>query len=647
MVRPMLEPFGQAPFALRSRVVLPPMLDRLGSPDGHVTEQLCRFYAERAEGGVGLAIIGGMAVSELAKYRPGGLHIYDDIYLPGLRRLTEALHRAGAKAGVQLQHAGRMVADPPQPGNRTLGPSSLTDALTGKPVEGITVAEIGDVVRSFTDAAARARAAGFDHVEVHASHGYLPSAFLSPFTNRRNDDYGGDTARRARLTCEIVAAIRRDVGDTMTIGVRINGTDFVDGGSTLEDSIAQCRLIAAQGVDLFHVSAGTPDAFDQEFPLGYEEPGCYRHLARAIREATGLPVITVGRINTPATADEIIASGDADLVAIGRALIADPAFVRKAAAGAENAIRPCIACNVCVDKEPGPFPPTPCSVNALAGREALVEIAPAREARRVLVVGAGPAGLEAARVAAQRGHEVVVIDRAAQAGGQMAIAATLHHKTDFGRWLRYALSAAEEAGASFRFGTPLDREQIERFRPDAAFLATGAVPAALDVPGAELPHVLQAVDVLRDAPVLGREILVVGATRIGLITAEHLAREGHRVTVLEPGADVAAEMGYTFKKGVFRRLAAHGATIMPRSRVLRIRAGRVQVSHDGILSPTRSEIVDRPADHVILALERRPNRAGASLLEDTGIPWTGIGDCLEPRRIINAVHEGARAAMAL
>ncbi|MDB5557113.1 MAG: NemA3 [Enterovirga sp.] len=631
--------------------MIPPILDRLGSQDGYVTEQLIRFYADRAEGGVALAIIGGMAISEAAKYRPGGLHIYDDTYVPGLARLADAVHAAGSKVGVQLQHAGRMVADPPQPGNRTLGPSALLDTLTGKPVDGLSTGEIAAIVGAFGAAALRARRAGFDHIEVHGSHGYLPSAFLSPFTNRRDDAYGGSAEARARFICEIVGAVRDAVGDDLTVGVRLNGADLLEGGVTLEHTLVQARLLAGRGVDVFHISGGTPDVFDREFPSGFYEPGCYRGFARAVRDATGLPVITVGRINSPAVADEVLEAGDADLVAIGRALIADPAFVRKAAAGQDERIRPCIACNVCVDKEPGPFPPTPCSVNHGAGREAALAGLPPRvsdgAAKHVLVVGAGPAGLEAARVAAERGHRVTVVEKCAAVGGQMAVVCKLSHKVDFATWLRYAHAAAEEAGAQFRLRTELDREILASLRPDHAILATGARPGSLDIPGADRPEVVQALDVLDGHASVGRRVVVIGATRVGLVVADHLAASERQVTILEPGSEIAAEMGYTFKKGFVRRLSNQGVVVETRSRILQIGDGWVQFLKEGYLLPGRSELVERPADTVVLALERHPETRPAAILQDAGIPFVAVGDCHEPRRIINAVHEAARAAILL
>jgi 2,4-dienoyl-CoA reductase-like NADH-dependent reductase (Old Yellow Enzyme family)/thioredoxin reductase len=649
VTRPMLQPFVQGRLDLRSRVVMPPILDRLGSQDGYVTEQLIRFYADRVEGGVALAIIGGMAISEAAKYRPGGLHIYDDTYILGLSRLAEAIHHAGAKIGVQLQHAGRMVADPPQPRNRTLGPSSLVDTLTGKPVEALSTSEIAEIVQAFAAAAQRARRAGFDHLEVHGSHGYLPSAFLSPFTNRRDDAYGGSVTARARLICEIVEAVREAVGNSMTVGVRLNGADLLEGGVTLDDTILHARLLAERGVDVFHISGGTPDVFDREFPSGFEDPGCYRGFARAVRQATGLPVIAVGRINTPAVADEVLSSGDADLVAIGRGLIADPSLVRAAASYRDQTIRPCIACNVCVDKEPGPFPATPCSVNYFAGREAALPglPGPVAAARHVLVVGAGPAGLEAARVAAERGHRVKVIEQRERVGGQMGIAGRLSHKVDFARWIDYAHRSAEIAGAEFRLGRVLDRDEAAAIKPDFAILATGALPGDLDIPTAEGARVVQAIEVLDGRESVGERVIVIGASRIGLVVAEHLAVPERQLTIIEPGTKIADEMGYTFKKGFVRRLSNRGVAIETRSRAIRIGRGFVQFIKDDYLVPGRSELVERPVDTVVLALERRVNISPAAILREAGIPFVAVGDCVEPRRIINAVHEAARAAILL
>ncbi|MEW6398878.1 MAG: FAD-dependent oxidoreductase [Bacillota bacterium] len=479
------QPFRLGPVTLRNRVVMPAMTTRLAAADGSVTDELVAYYEARARGGAGLITV------EMASPDPGGRHrerevgVCDDRYVNGLARLVRVLKQHGSAVFVQLGHAGsRSPAD--VCGGDPVGPSLVTHRVLEKGwhvvrARALNVREIEMLADSFARAAVRARQAGFDGVEIHAGHGYLLGQFLSPLDNHRTDAYGGSLENRARFVLEVLARCRESLGPDFPIVLRITADEFAPGGITLPEAINVCVWAADAGASAIHVSAGSynspsPHAMTPPMTSPY---GTFVSFAREVKKAVRVPVIAVGRIHRPELADEIIERGWADLIAVGRALIADPEWPLKAQAGAWEDIRPCLSCNRC--REEMMAGQIRCSVNPWVGRERGWCPRPAECARRILVVGGGPAGLELARSLALKGHRVELWERRPELGGQLLLAARApmfqNVEADeetirgFVLWLVRRVRAE---GVKVRTGTAGTTANIRAAQPEVVVVATGA-----------------------------------------------------------------------------------------------------------------------------------------------------------------------------
>lgn len=482
----LFEPIRIRGVEIPNRIVMPAMTTRLAAPDGTVTPELCAYYLARAEGGSGLITV------EMGSPHPGGRHrarevgLYDDRFVPGLRELTARLKAAGARVGIQIGHAGgyarRDVTGYP-PAAPSAVPRLVHEVDTRRVVpEALTREGIRDLVRSFADAAGRMKRAGFDLVELHGAHGYLIAQFLSPLDNRRTDEYGGTLPNRARFALEVVEACRQRVGDFPLI-FRFSADEYAPGGLTLDDTREVARWLAEAGVDALHVSAGcyrsVPSAAVMIPPMNYPD-GVFLHLAGAIKALVDVPVIAVGRLHAPELVRRVVAEGRADLVALGRQLIADPEWPRKVREGRADEIRPCVSCNTCVDTMRDGRRIS-CLVNPVAAREGAYRLVPASDPKRVLVAGGGPAGLEAARVAAERGHRVVLAERSDRLGGQLRLAARapLFQNAETNPavllgFVEFLARGVARAGVEVRLGQAVTPEVVRALRPDVVVLATGA-----------------------------------------------------------------------------------------------------------------------------------------------------------------------------
>src|SRR5579884_2151096 len=407
----LFEPFQLRHLRLKNRIVMPPMGMGFAHEDGTVSDRMIRYYRQRAESGVGMIVVENCIVDPNVLGVGPELGLWSDEQLPGLERLRNALRPSGSVVGLQLNHMGRQT---------TLGhpvaPSPIPTSPRGPLPKVLSEAEIEDIVGKFVAAARRAAAAGFDFVEIHGAHGYLICEFLSPLSNRREDRYGGDPERRLEFPRRIVRGIRDALGATFPIQFRISASEYVEGGLDLDQTAEISRRLVAFGVDSISVSAGNWQTLHYIMAPMFMPEGYLAADAARIKQAVNVPVIAVGRIHTPELAERILQSGQADLIAVGRGLIADGEWARKLAEGRPDDIRPCISCNTCVDYVSRALEAR-CTVNAVLGREYDLEYAPAARPHRVVIVGGGPAGLEAARVARLRGHEVILIEKDTRLGG--------------------------------------------------------------------------------------------------------------------------------------------------------------------------------------------------------------------------------------
>src|SRR5262245_42133860 len=603
----LLAPGRIGSLALRNRILMCPMGDDQATEEGRVTEQQIAYYEARARGGAALLLVGSVGITA-----PDGLSsprqsaIADDSYVEGFARLAERVHAHGACLALQLVHnganavndilAGRPMLVPSRP--KPLRADPLMAMLTvaeaesmGTPAQAkgarvvyreLTREDVARIVETYADAAERTRRAGADAVELHAGHGYLIDAFLSPTSNRRSDEYGGPVERRARFLVEILTAIRRRVGRAFPVWCRINGEELFTDGETLEDACRAAELAEAAGSDAFHVSAYA----DPAVAIGYTEahathtPGRFLPYAAALRRRVSVPVIAVGRLD-PDLAERALAEGMADFVAMGRKLLADPELPQKLAADAAEDVRPCMYHYRCISQI---FQrrQIACAVNAWTGRESALRLEPASARKRVLVAGGGPAGLEAARLLALRGHRVSLWEASHRLGGRFALAA--HTSEPNAQLLAWLLRQVAKQGIEVRLGTVVRAEAIEEHAFDAVLVATGARLARPEVPGAAAPHV-QTLDDLAEwlddegagAPA---QVVVVGGNKAGLALAGVARRRGAAVTVLEEGDVFAAANGLVGRWRYVHEAREQGIALLPRVELVAI---------DGKLVRYRSE----------------------------------------------------------
>jgi len=630
---------------VRNRLVMPPMATNYGGEDGEVTDRMIRYYEERAKGGVGLIIVENAQVDYPTGKNVVRQHRIDnDKFVPGLRLLATAIKRHGAVALQQIHHAGRQTTPAVTEGHVPVAPSPVPCRYLGVQPRELTGEEIETLINKFAEAAARAKLAGFDGIELHGAHGYLIGQFMSPYTNRRVDQYGGTLEGRLRFPLEIIRRTREKVGDDFIIGFRFSADEFVPGGITLDEARQIAARLEQAGVDVLHVSAGIYESMDRVLePMSYPE-GWRVYLAEAIKQVVTIPVITVGVIRTPEMADRIIAEGKADFVAVGRGLITDPEFALKAATGRADRINRCISCNIgCVGNGIFASSIMRCTVNPAVGMEELLgTIPPAPHRVKVVVVGGGPAGMEAARIAAMRGHDVVLFEKSDRLGGQMLLAALPPHKDKINWFTDFLTRELALFRVRVVTGRSVSAEDVLREQPAAVIVATGAVPSVPDIPGVDGPRVFQAWDVLAGTrKVDGRRVVIVGGGQVGCETAEFLAEQGKQVTILEMLQDLALDMEPISRLdmlGRFKRLGINGLT---------------GVTATAIADST-VRTIDRhlrtgsfPADAVVLAVGATPvNDLALDLAGRVGEVYV-VGDAVRPRRIMEAAQEGALAAYSV
>jgi len=623
--------------ALKNRLMMPPISTNLAGKDGTVSEDLIFHYAERARGGVGMITVENVCISyPLARHGMAQPRIDDDRFIAGLRRLSDAIHAGGAKAAVELAHPG-INADLRFIGGETpIGPSAVTrkDGVVPRVLSG---EEIEETIGTYIEAARRSQEAGFDVVEVHACHGLLINQFLSPLTNKRQDEYGGSRENRIRILVEIVKGIKRRLGDDFAVTVRLVAEDMLEGGLTLEDGRWFARHLEEVGVDAMHPDFGLGDKEKRLEPMPY--PQAWRvYLAEEIKKAVSIPVVAVGVIREPQIAEEILTAGKADFVALGRTLIADPDWPNKAQTGAERSIRHCIGCNECVVARHVEDVPLRCSVNATVGHtpeESHLE--QAAVAKRVLIIGGGPGGMEAARVAALCGHRVILFEGQSRLGGTL-IAGSVPPGKEKLNWIPdYYAHELARLGVEVHLGETLDAEQARALNPDHVIIATGSRPAIPRIPGMDEPHVWVAQELLANQMrFTGQAVVIIGGGSVGLETADYLATQGNSVTVLEMLEKVGQGSEPLYLSYLLRQLKEHAVEIVTGAEVQAIQT-------DAVLAQEKSgEMRTIRADLVVLAAGVKPANDLAHNLSD--LHPSIIGDADQPRKIINAIAEGFLAA---
>lgn len=644
--RKLFEPILIGSMELKNRIVMPPMGTNFGTADGHVTEQSIGYYEARARGGVGLVIVEVTCIdAPVGKTSARQLVVDDDRYIPGLRRLADVIHRHDVKAVLQLHHAGR-GAKSSITGVQPVAPSAVPMpygtliGFAGEMPRALTVAEIKDVVARYARAARRAREAGFDGVEIHSTGYYLPAQFLSSTANQRQDEYGGDLQKRARFLLEIIAAVRGEVGKDCPLLCKLSAVEIGEGaGLTAEEGLQVARMAQDAGVDAIEVAGMLWGVNPRQRPSTAERPGGFLPLIEAMKKVVTVPVMAAGRMD-PVFGEKVLQEGKADLVVMGKGLIADPDVPMKAVSGSVGDIRPCIGCLRCIDNVSIGGGSLMCSVNAAIGKEREYEIQPAARARKVLVVGGGPAGMEAARVAALRGHKVTLYEKRDRLGGQLLQAVVPPKKDHLSGFVDYLTRQMAARGVDVRLGSEATAELIEKAGPDAVILAAGVVPVPPGIPGVDGPNVLSAKDVLSGATV-GARITIIGGGVVGCETAEFLADLGKDVTVLEMMDEAAAQMVHALREMLLGRLAMKKVSVLTGVECRRVTGAGVEIAtREGVTRTVE-------ADNVVLASGDGPNRTLLEALSKRFAEVHPVGDCVEPQGIAEAVADGYRVALAL
>jgi 2,4-dienoyl-CoA reductase-like NADH-dependent reductase (Old Yellow Enzyme family)/thioredoxin reductase len=637
-------PLALKGLTLRNRIVMPPMNTNFANADGSVSDRFTRYYVERGRGGAALLIVSSAYVDPAARKRMGALLLHDDGFIPGLRAFTGAVHATGARVLQQLNHNGRLLTSSRElktaATSGAVGPSAIPHLTTGQVPRVLTVEEIQELVEKFGQAARRAREAGFDGVEIHGCHGYLLNQFFSCYSNRRTDDYGGSLENRMRFPLEVYRRVRELTGDAFLVSYRVSGREFAPVETPLPDVIAFSRRLAEEGVDLLHVSAGnseTPDMVLRMIPPGSTPRACYADLEATVRANVRVPVIAVGRITTPEVAEEVLRTGKADLVATGRALIADPEWPAKAQRGEPDRIRRCMGCNQGCMERLTQEKDIRCLHNPEVGREG--ELSPARERKTVWVIGGGPAGLQAAATAASRGHHVELYERQDRLGGQGLLAAVPPGKEEFSAVTEFLVREVERLGVSVHLNAEVTADMVLRGRPEAAIVATGCVPAIPRIPRLDGAKVETAWDVLQ-GKVVGRRVVVAGGGLVGVETALFLCGLGKEVTLVEMLDDVAGDAGPLNRARLKRALAETDIQVRCRTELRCIAPG-------GAVVRGAAGEEELPADAVVLALGVRSTDGLFRALEGQVPGLHAIGDCVSPRNLMEAIHEGFDVAAAL
>jgi 2,4-dienoyl-CoA reductase-like NADH-dependent reductase (Old Yellow Enzyme family)/thioredoxin reductase len=644
----LFSPYKIGTLELANRIVMAPMATYYGTSDGYVTDRNIAYYAERARGGVGYITMEHTAVAPNGRAGIGMPCLYDDSYVPGIARLIDAVHREGAKIVVQLNHGGRQALEKFSLGEdkQIVAPSGIPCPIMGGNPRELTVDEIRGLVDAFVGAAVRAKQAGADGVELHMAHGYLMCSFLSPFSNRRTDEYGGDLPRRMQFPLEVLEGVREGVGKDYPVVCRFSADGYVEGGITSDDGLEIGGALAAHGADALSVTAGSRVAFHHMIAPYYQPRGNLIHLAEAVKQRVAVPVMGVGRIPDPRLAEEMLQAGKADLIVFGRAFLADPHWPNKAREGRFDEIIPCIACNSgCIERRLSGGLYTSCLCNPLTGNEEELKITSTSKPRKVMVVGAGPAGLQAALVASQRGHEVSLWERGDRIGGNFRIAALAPGKEELGCLLEYFEGQLDRSSVRVELGKTAAAEALAAENPDAVVAATGAEPATVAVEGlaeaAASGFVVQGVDVLEGKVTPGKRVVVVGGGNVGLETADALAEQGHEVTVIEMLPDVGADMVAPVRQMLLERLDGLSVEIRTRTVFHGIEGRTLLVEEDG-----KSDKIEG-VDTVVLAVGFRPRREVADEAQKLGKEVHVIGDAKEARSALEAIYEAHRVAVEL
>ncbi|MTI67389.1 MAG: FAD-dependent oxidoreductase [Firmicutes bacterium] len=641
MLKKVFEPIKIGTMEVKNRFVVPPMVVNYVNEDGTVSERFIAYFEEKAKGGWGLIIPENYTVCPDARgfiKLPG---LWNDEQIESHKELTERVHKHESKIVVQINHSGRQTASMIT-GVQPVAPSPIADPTIGETPKELTVKEIHEIVEKFGDAALRAQKAGFDGVEVHGAHGYLINQFMSPFSNKRTDEYGGNIRNRARFALEVIENIKRKVGKDFPIMYRMSVNEFVEGGLTTEDSKVIAMMLEKAGISAIHASNGVYATAQYIIPPAAVKHAWSSDFAGEIKKVVSIPVITAGRVTDSLIAESILGAGKADLVSMGRASLADPHLPKKVKEGKFEDIISCIGCvQGCAGRSMKQLP-VKCLVNPMTGNESEIKIEEAKNKKKVFVAGGGVAGMEAAIVSAKRGHEVHMYEKNSKLGGQWILAAVPPSKEELNTLTVWQKDQLKKLDVNVYLNTSLTEEIVKDMEPDVVIVATGAEPFIPNIPGKDLDSVVTANDVLAGLKDTGTNVVVIGGGLVGTETAAHLANHGKRVTIVEMFPEIVKDGEPAVKHFLLKDLEQNKVQILTNTSVKEILNNTVIIA-DEASNETRLENVDT----VVMAIGSRSVNTLAEKLKDKVKEVITVGDAVEVRNALKAVDEGFRAGLQI
>ena len=625
---------------LKNRLVMPAMGTRLAGKGGYVTQRMIDYYAERAKGGVGLVMTQFARPTPDSAY-PASFAIYGDEHIPGLRELVTGVHQSGARIAVQIGHLGPILIQSESTEGLKIGVPSLLPWMVQKGCfYELTVDDIHRYQEAFAEAARRARDAGCDAVDFHACHGCFVNAFLTPAFNYRTDEYGGSTEKRVRFLSEILSMTRQKVGPDFPLIVRINGADYHEGGTKIEEAVCQAVLLEKAGADAINVTAGLEMWSPMTIPPYNYPKGILAPLAEKVKKSVKVPVIAVGKIDLP-LGERLVKEGKADFIAMGRQLLADPHLPNKAREGRPEDIRSCIFCNNCLyTGREGKI--RACTVNSFLFRESEYPPRPAAAKKKVMVIGGGLAGMQVSVILKQRGHEVTLYEREDKLGGQWNIASAMKPKEGFATLTARLAKDLAQAEVEVRLNTEVNRDLVSKVKPDAVVLATGAIPQTLNVPGAQGKNVVQANDVIMKRAKVGQRVVVIGGRFLGMEVAASLAEQDKQVALVSRGRISGQKRPlerFTYRI-LFAQLVKLRVPLYPYCLVIDIqdRGVNIECNEGAFLLE---------ADTVVLAVGAQSQNSLAKEIGGLVPELYQVGDCVQPDDARTATYEATTVALQI